>query len=183
MEDLLEFLYTLSAQTVDRALANNGGKNVTEYLIALIKLADKYDQPLLLEQIYETFSRDIFGKLKSTDMIKVLASVGPDMGTSIWIKRIEESILTSLTSGLALDKIGSEASKILQDNPSTVKVLLQTMSQKIHKLSDRVHDMEDVTQNSDDELYSDPYDNCAAMNEKFKSHDVDRQRRIRMAKD
>lgn len=169
---LLEYLYTLSADTVTEYL--EGKKDPVEHLIPLIKAADKYDQPLLLEQIYIIFENPKLYSLTTASMLRVLSEIDSSIGISVWITRMQEVIITFLING-GLDAVDSAAAEALQKYPAATRRIIEAMSKTIADQARRIADTRgDITQDSDQDLYSDVEEMAAAMDAKARAKPIAR---------
>ena len=91
----------------------------------LCRLADKYDQPLLLEQLVETFKHSRL--LTTADLLVGLQEVNT-MGEGLWLSRIKDCIIAALAAPGQLHELDKECEDILSEQPKLACQLLERLS-------------------------------------------------------
>ena len=131
---LLEFLYTLSNTEALSCL--NGSRLLIEgvrNLLDLCKVADKYDQPLLLEQIHYIFIPKLGGFVALTMALEHLLMFYKgvhQMGNSPWLNRIRQAVLDRLLRSENLTELTAACKSLLGKNMELAFVLIELLADK-----------------------------------------------------
>ena len=91
----------------------------------LCRLADKYDQPLLLEQIADTFKTNFC--LTTADLLIALHEIDT-VGEGLWIGQIRDYIIAALEEPGKLHELDKECEDILSQHPKLACQLLGRLS-------------------------------------------------------
>jgi hypothetical protein len=132
LERFLEYLYTFRPSVATRCMYDKDSG--MRALLDLCKIADRYDQPMLLEQVFDEFDEhNLLGmhedKMSVEKLLLAYKEIN-EMGDSAWLCRIRETVLESLLKPEKLVNLTAGCKKALAKNPTLVCALIELLADK-----------------------------------------------------
>ncbi len=143
LEIFLEFLYTLDDFTAVMCLDRCTNNHKVRDLLGLCKIADKYDQRFLLEQIFKLFdtqSRYEIYALELQDLLLMYKEIN-EVGDSGWLTRIRRAVLSCLLKSKNLKNLDAGSKKMLLESAELGFSLIELLADKCETLN------QELTQN------------------------------------